>query len=188
MTPSASAKLAARELMRTWGEKPKIFRHWDEAERHFIDIASCLNSPVDGITAVGTVGLCDHNLGLGSLRVELIGAFPSIFTEGPNVAATCAFNAFKDGMPTRPDAIHPNVVRLYDPATSVPHILLTDPFLWDDGPETIDDGEHKTAWLMMVPVSEREVAFANEHGVSALTDRFEDQQIDIFDLRRSSVA
>jgi hypothetical protein len=188
MTPSASAKSAARELMRTWGEKPKVFRHWDEAEQHFIDVASCVNSPVDGVTAVGTVGLSDHNLGLGSPRVELIGAFPSTFADGPNVVATCAFNAFKDGVPTQPDAIHANVVRLYAPATSVPHVLLTDPFLWSDGPRTIDEGDHKTAWLMIVPISEDEVAYSANHGVSALTDRFEEQQIDIFNLHRSSVA
>ena len=97
MTVTPNAKLAFNELTRVWGSRPKVFRHADESERSSINIASLNDNPCEGVTAVGTVGLSDHDLGLGPVRVELIGAFPSSFNEGVNVAATCAFNAFKDG-------------------------------------------------------------------------------------------
>jgi hypothetical protein len=187
MNPSENAKLAFNELVRVWGSRPKVFRHGDEVERNFINVAHLDNSPVEGVTAVGTVGLSDHDLGFGQLRVELIGAFPSSFREGVNIAATCAFNAFKDGLPAVPEAIHPLVVSLYREATPVPHIMLVDPFLWDKGPVSLDAEGFKIAWLMMVPISDSERSFALEKGGTALTSRFQQAQIDIFDLDRASV-
>jgi len=167
--------------------KPQVFRHWDEEEANFIGVASCSDSPVEGVTAVGTLGLSDHHLGMGTVRVELIGAFPSTCSFAPNIAATCAFNAFKDGISTRPDAIHPRVVEVYDPDAKLPHILMVDPFLWDDGPKTLASDNLQIAWLMMVPITEGERQFASERSVAALTDLFEREQIDIFDLARRSV-
>lgn len=187
MAVTELAKAAHRELTRIWGERPTVFRHWDEGAQHHIDVASTINQPVGGCTSVATVGLADYDIGLGFVRVELIGAFPTNFDAAPNIAATCAFNAFKDGIATRPDAIHPNVIRLYCPSTTLPHILLTDPFIWEDGPRTIAASPIDVAWLMMVPISESERQFAQSEGVEALTTLFEQQQIDVFDMNRSSV-
>jgi hypothetical protein len=188
MTPSANAKLAFDELVRVWGSRPKVYRHGDEAERNFVNIAHLQGSPVSGVTAVATLGLSDHDLGMGPVRVELIGAFPSSFEQGVNIAATCAFNAIKDGTLTVPDAIHASVFTLYRSNPALPHIMLVDPFLWDDGPATIDAGGFEVAWLMMVPISESERVFAIENGGAALTSRFEHAQIDIFNLDRQFVA
>jgi antitoxin YqcF len=188
MSISDRGKLAARELMRTWGAKPEVFRHWDEDKRNFVDVATCRNSPVEGVTAAGTLGLSDHELGLNGVRVELIGAFPREFAHGANVLATCAFNAFKDSHPVRPGAIHPDVLSLYRSSPPLPHVLFVDPFLWDDGPHTLTIEGLALAWLMAVPISEGERRFAEEQGADALTSRFEDRKIDIFDLCRPAVA
>jgi hypothetical protein len=188
MEVTPTAKLAAKELFRTWGRRPRIVRHWDERENYSIAVAECENSPIDGVTAVGTVGLSDRDLGMGPVRVELIGAFPAVFEHGPNVAATCAFNAFKDGVPTRPDAIHPHVLSLYLPEPTLPHIMMVDPFLWHEGPETLVCDDFQIAWLMMVPISEKERLFAEQKGPDVLTSLFERHQIDIYDLYRASVA
>jgi len=187
MTPPENAKLAYNELVRLWGNRPTVFRHGDEAELNFVNIAHLEGSPVNGVTAVATLGLSDHDLGLGKVRIELIGAFPSSFKEGVNVAATCAFNAIKDGVPTVPEAIHPSVLSLYRSEPALAHIMLVDPFLWNDGPSTLDAHGSKIAWLMMVPISESERAFAVEQGGAALASRFEQAQIDIFNLDRPSV-
>ena len=187
MNPSVNAKLAFNELVRLWGSRPKVFRHGDDAESSFVNIAHFEDSPVDGVTSVATLGLSDHDLGLGRVRVELIGAFPSSFKEGVNVAATCAFNALKDGVRTAPNAVHSSVLSLYRTHVALPHIMLVDPFLWDNGPSTLDAAGVKIAWLMMVPISDSERVFAIEHGGAALGSRFEQAQIDIFDLDRRSV-
>lgn len=189
MDVSENARLAYDELARTWRCRPQVFRHFDPDEQYGIFIASLEEEPsLRDATAVGTVGLSDHDLGMGMVRVELIGAFPRAFKDGPNVAATCAFNAFKDRMPTRPGAIHPRVVELYRPATSVPHILLADPFLWgDDGPHTLQLGQLRIAWLMMVPITEPERVFALTNGPDALSDKLAMASADILDLARTSV-
>jgi hypothetical protein len=153
---------------------------------HSVDIASCNDSLFDGCISVGTVNLSNHDLGLGRLRVELIGAFPDSFEDAANVAATCAFNAFKDGMPTRPDAIHENVVSLYVRSTALPHVLLADPFLWQDGPNTLQESDLTIAWLMIVPISDNERRFARANGSAALTSLLEHQRVDILDLNRKS--
>ena len=187
MEVSATAKLAAKELLRTWGRKPRVIRHWDERENYSIHVAQCENSPIEGITAVGTAGLSDHDLGMGPVRVELIGAFPAAFEDGPNVAATCAFNAFKDGAPTRPDAIHPHVLSLYLREPTLPHIMMVDPFLWHNGPATLTCDDFQIAWIMMIPISETERLFAERCGPDPLTALFEKHQIDIYNLSRASV-
>jgi hypothetical protein len=187
MEVSDLSRLAARELMRTWGKKPAVFRHWDQREQNSVDIASCEDSPVSGVTAVGTLGLSDHDLGLGKVRVELVGAFPSTFSFAPNVAASCAFNGFKDGVPIRPDAIHPDILSIYFANTQLPHIMMVDPFLWQNGPKTLDCDGLQIAWLMMVPIAESERRFASYEGAATLTALFEREQIDVFDLERSAI-
>jgi hypothetical protein len=190
MTPSANTKLAFNELARLWGERPRVFQHWDEGERNSIHVAS-LDDPSGffDVTGVGTLGLSDHDLGMGPVRVELVGAFPRSFADAGNVAATCAFNAFKDRMPTRPDAVHPRVMELYRSDTPLPHVLLADPFLWDDeGPHTIRCDGFSIAWLMMVPIAESERLFALQHGPRALSYRLEIANADVLDLMRPAVA
>lgn len=187
MEASSSARSVHAELARVWGGKPKVFRHGDELESHSVFVAHLENVPTDGVVSVATIGLSDHDLGMGPVRVELIGAFDATFAEGANIAATCAFNAFKDGWPTRPDAVHVDVVRMYSSTSTVPHILLTDPFLWEQGPQSLKANRFNIAWLMMVPIAEAELAFAEIHGFDQLSQIFEREQIDIFDLFRPSV-
>lgn len=187
MEPSDSARAAHAELVRVWGARPKVFRHADEGELNSINIASLRDDSLGGATAVATLGLSDHDLGLGSLRVELVGAFPEDFGEGPNVAATCAFNAFKDGFPVLPDAVHRGVVAMYRPSASVPHILLTDPFLWQSGPATLELDDIRIAWLMMVPIAESEMQFADANGFAELARLMQAADADILDLQRTSV-
>jgi hypothetical protein len=189
MTPSPNAKQVFEELSRTWKSRPRVFQHWDPSEENSIHIAS-LDDPAGlfDVTGVGTVGLSDHDLGMGPLRVELIGAFPRSFKDAANVAATCAFNAFKDRMPTRPDTIHPRAVELYRSNTPLPHIMLGDPFLWEpDGPVTLQAAGFRIAWLMMVPIAESERLFALQNGPRALADRLEKANADVLDLTRPAV-
>jgi hypothetical protein len=187
MTASDNAKLALAELTRVWRETPKIERHTLENDPDFIDIASSPNSSVAGIVSYSTLGLCDHDIGLTRVRLELMAAFRSNFEEGPHVLATCAFNAFKGGVPTRPDVIHQGAVAIYQPESPLPHVLLTDPFVWNPGPNILDIPEGKLGWLMIVPISDAERLFAAQHGVPRLTKLFEERRIDILNPERASV-
>ena len=44
------------------------------------------------------------------------------------------------------------------------------------------------AWLLAVPITDAEAAYAGQHGAEALEDLFERAQIDLFDLDRDSAA
>lgn len=107
--------------------------------------------------------------------------------EAPNIAATCAFNAFKDGFETRPDVVHRGVMQMYVPDTSVPHIMFANPFLWPDGPKTLDVGDIKIAWLMMVPIAESELQFADAYGFEELNRLMAMEQVEFLDPHRSAV-
>lgn len=189
MSVSEECRLAARELMRTWRAQPQVSRYWDEPERTSVDIAVCENSPWEGITGVGTLGLSEHSLGFAplDLRVELVGAFPASAIEFPNLVSTCAFNIIKEGWPARPGGLHPNVMAMYDLSSTLHHVMLVDPFLWEDGPATLELPQRTIAWLMIVPISESELRFAETAGPDALSGLFEQHSIDIVDLNRVPV-
>lgn len=187
MEPTENNKLAANELWKTWGDRPAIHRHLDAAEENDILIASLEDCPWEGVRAVGTISLSDHDLGMGPVRVELVGAFPATFERAADVAATCAFNAFKDGKPARPDAVHPRVLEMYMPETTTPHILLCDPFVWPLGPKTIKRDDYSIAWLMMMPITQAEWIFGDIHGPEALRSRLEKANADFLDFQRPSV-
>lgn len=65
------------------------------------------------------------------------------------------------------------------------HILLTTPFLWDDL-HPLDDEKNHVTWLMAVPISDKELKYAQEYGTDVLEDVFERKDIDVFDLDRKS--
>jgi competence protein ComGC len=45
----------------------------------------------------------------------------------------------------------------------------------------------KVAWLLAVPISDKEKDFLTENGSDALESLFEEKQIDIFELDRKSI-
>jgi hypothetical protein len=60
------------------------------------------------------------------------------------------------------------------------------PFLWD-GFKTLEIENKSIAWLLIIPISEKEKEYANVNGWEALEDKFEEFNIDIFNLYRRSV-
>ena len=164
-----------------------MHRHWDEPEENWISIATRAECPWDGVTAVGTLGLSEHSLGLSNdLQVEIIGACAKT-ADLSDVLATCAFNVIKDAWPMRPGAIHNDVLQMYDLSKTLAHIMFVAPFLWNDGPKTLHLDGRTITWLMAVPISESELAYAEQNGADALNTLFEERQVDIFDINRLSV-
>ena len=75
---------------------------------------------------------------------------------------------------------------MYRNDTEMQHILLCPPFLWEKL-TTLAMEEKTVAWLLLVPISEREYRFAEANGSDALEDVFVEKQIDVFNLERTSV-
>jgi hypothetical protein len=187
---SESNKKLAKTVAGVFGGTPQVFRYWDEKKASAVDILSCENVPQPGVTSHATIGLSDHSLGdngsTPGLRTEFVAAFGSAFEEGANILSTAAFCVINSKWKIGPGVIYPEIISMYRKKSAMKHVLFSPPFLWDTL-KTQRLSDKTVAWLMLVPVSEKEFQFAESNGSDALEDLFESKQIDIFNLDRPSI-
>ena len=159
---SNDKKRIAKVVSTVFGNTPKIWEYWDNNNIKNIDILTVENSPMEFISSHCTIGLSDYSTGYTvedkSLRVEIVGAFASDYEYAPNILATCAFYVMNSNLKIFHGEILLNVVNEYYPESDMKHILLSTPFLWDDL-HTLDFPEKKIAWLLAIPISEKEFLF-----------------------------
>lgn len=190
MTVTKEKKIIAGTALEAFGGKPSISKYWDENNVSNVDILSTKDRPYEGVTSYSTIGLSDYSIGYSidekPLRIEIVGASATIFEFFPNILSTCAFNIINAKLTITHGKIFKGVIRMYYPDIEMEHVLFTSPFLWGKL-NSIDFIEKKVAWLLAVPISTKELLFAEKEGTEALEDLFEKQDIDIFDIRRNSV-
>ncbi|HBF37741.1 MAG TPA: hypothetical protein DDW50_10505 [Firmicutes bacterium] len=191
MSVSNGNKVIAKATLDAFGGKPIVTKYWDDKKESSIDMLSCVDRPYQGITAYSTIGLSEYSIGFISeeipLRIEIVGACASRFDYFANVLSSCAFNVINTKFTCNPGTIFPKVIGLYKPSSLMQHIFFMSPFLWDDKLKTLQLTERKVAWLLAVPISDKEFTYAKENETDALQNLFEEHQIDIFDLDRRSV-
>jgi antitoxin YqcF len=190
MTISVENKIIAKSALNAFGGKPKVLKYWDENNVSNIDVLSAVNRPYEGITSYATIGLSDHSIEYivdGSLlRVELVGVSANEYEHYPNVLATCAFCVINSSFPIFHGEVFRDLITMYYPESEMRHILFVSPFLWDDL-KTLEFQDKKVAWLLAVPISEKEYRFAQKKGIDSLEQLFEQKDINIFDLERKSI-
>ncbi|MEC1526218.1 suppressor of fused domain protein, partial [Neobacillus niacini] len=168
---------------------PNVFKYWDDNNKSSVDILCCEEKNFEGILSYSTLGLSDFSIGHEEnrrpLRVELVGA--SDFDCFPNILATCAFNIINSQFECSFGTFFTDVVKMYLPESPMKHILFLSPFLWEDKLKTIDFETKQVAWLMAIPISEKEKNYADKNGLKALEQQFDENQINVFDLERASV-
>ena len=104
-----------------------------------------------------------------------------------NVMATAAFCIINTDWSIHPGAIFPNVLGMYKCSDTMKHLMFVPPFLWEDL-ETLSLDSKTVAWLLAVPISDEEYQYAMDNGTDALEKLFEEEQIDLFNIDRESVA
>lgn len=182
----ASALADAFRVGAAFDVMPQVRRYGDPTDHGTIDLLTCADSPQRGITSYGTIGLSRHaRPNATDLRVELVGAFSSAVPGFAEVLANCAFSAINDGAPLRLGVVHGEVMG--DLSATLPHVMFFSPFLWGDAPETLILADKTVAWLMAVPISEVERAYAEIEGANALEALFARADINILDPNRPSV-
>ncbi|MBW8729344.1 MAG: suppressor of fused domain protein [Inquilinus limosus] len=188
MSISAENKALHRYLSTLLGSG-KVHRYWDEAEESSIDILEIKDVPAPKVTTWATIGLSDAQTGLTvtgvPLRVEFIFSSMTVNSRAPNILATCAFNVINSKMKSEPGVIYPRVIEMYYKNIDVAHVLLGNPYLWDMETQKFDT--KVVAWLVAVPISGAEHAFADDKGVDHLERALEARKVDIFNLRRKSI-
>jgi len=190
MTVTKANKIIARTALEAFGGKPNISKYWDENNMSNVDILSTKDRPYESVTSFSTIGLSDYSIGYSvdekPLRVEIVGASATMFELYPNVLSTCAFNIINTKLPITHGEIFKEAVRMYYPDSEMEHVLFTSPFLWEKL-ISLDFIDKKVTWLLAVPISTKELLFAEREGTEALEDLFEEKDIDIFDISRNSV-
>lgn len=184
-------KTIAMAVAKVFGGEPNVQRFWDDGDKNCVDILKCIDKPEEGVTSYATIGLSDAPLYKeGSeypVRLELVGACGSRFEGFDNAIATAAFCIINSKWFCYPGAIFNDVLSMYKMSPSMRHFFFVPPFLWEESLKTMTISKKSVAWLLAVPISDEERAYAEERGADALENLFEEKQIDIFDLERQSV-
>ena len=182
-------KIIARKEANILKGEPSIYEYFNDSETKKIDVLSCKNSIQKGVQAFATIGLNKINIGLTvdekPLRVELVGACDIKDDVFGNIISNVAFEIM-DSEECFPGYIVKDIIGQYVKNTHMKHIFLTTPFLWDELRTISTENEYVT-WLMIVPISEKEMRYVEEYSSDKLEDLFEEKQIDIFNLHRESV-
>lgn len=187
---SEDDKSLVQSLLQAFGGQPSVREYWDDNHVNSIDILSCIDSPHVGVTSYSTLGLSKHRIGFTSdnipLGVEFIGAVGSTYSIFSNILATCAFCIINSKYKCYPGVIFRGVVKMYEGNSDMKHIMFVSPFLWENKLQTLEFSNRHVTYLLAVPISDSELAFAQTKSSDELETVFEQQQIDIFNLYRTS--
>lgn len=108
--------------------------------------------------------------------------------EFARVLVATGLYAIEHGWLLSPGTIVLDVVAEHMDSPHLPHLLLHEPFLWEDSDFASRTLSRKTvAWVLGMPVSQAEGQYCYEHGFNALDELFMEAQPDLFDTQRPSV-
>jgi len=183
-------KQIARYIASVFGGTPHVDEYANDSETLFVGILSCRDRPGEGVTSYSTIKLSDHPMMQGGeefpVRIELAGICENRVTSFPNLLASAAFHIMQSEGVYRPGTVIPDFVRESHMSSTLPHLYLTAPFLWEETLTVLDCGTKRVTWLLAMPISEAEYAYLQEHGDHAFEHLLEEQQVDVFDPERRS--
>lgn len=187
-TPTPFERELGRAIRAVFGSDTKVVRFGDDSGAHDVFIVSGNNSPVDGVTSYGSVGLSRNTQRAGSVdvKVEIVAACASGTPHLDNLVSSCVFDSVKNGTNITYGACIANVIVQYGVSTTLKHVTFVSPFLWQGLDRVIVEGQ-PVLCLLMLPISDAEKAYLEAEGISALEDMFNQEQIDIYDINRISV-
>lgn len=182
-------RMIAKKELEVIGGEPHVYRYWNDIHEKSIDILSCSNRPYSGVASYGTIGLSGCDIGLfvdnKDLRVELLGSCDINQQMFANILASTAFEIMDKGECTYGSVVS-NVLSNYIKDSDMQHVYLMNPFLWERF-NTMETQKMKIAWLLIVPISEEEKNYLIKNGYTELEKKFEQVDIDIFNLNRKSI-
>ncbi|WP_024467446.1 suppressor of fused domain protein [Treponema pedis] len=181
-----------RYVSQAIGVNSEVFAYYDENETHSIDILSC-DDPTDSeVKFYSTIGLSGYpnpiNIKDGSVAnipVELLMAGYKEYEQIPNILSTASFFIIKNKWNCQPGTVFETIVSDYY-RCDMKHIMFTPPFLWEDKLSRVEIDNRKIYPLLLVPISDKELEYKSKYGTDALETLFENEAIDIFDIKRKS--
>jgi hypothetical protein len=181
-------KQIARHVASVFGGTPRVDEYANDSDTLFVGILWSCDRPGAGVTSYSTIKLSDHPMVQDGeefpVRIELVGVCDNSVTTFPNLLASAAFDIMHSEGVYRPGTVIPDLVRQSGVSSTLPHLYLNDPFLWEDKLHTIDVGTKRVTWLLAMPISEAEYAYLQEHGDRAFEHLLAEQQVDVFNPER----
>nr|WP_262482042.1 suppressor of fused domain protein [Capnocytophaga canimorsus] len=146
------------------------------------------------ISFYNTIGLSDfpnkiemNDNSMLNIPVELLMCGYKKYDKIRNILATVSFYISKNKWTCQPGTVFENIVSDYY-VSQMQHIMFVRPFLWEDKLSDLKFGEKKIHCLLCIPISEKELRFKEENGLTSLEKMlFQQKNIDIFDIERESV-
>ena len=187
-TPSPFERDLGKVIRAEFGAETKVVRFGDDDGANDCFIVSGADCPVDGVTSYGSVGLSRHSqrAGTTNMKVEILAACASVTPHIDNLLASCVFDCVKNGASIIYGARISNIVSQYGISSTLEHVTFVAPFLWQ-GLNRLEVLGQDIHCLMMLPISDSELAYLESHGIDALEALFDEHQIDIFDISRQPV-
>lgn len=186
-----SSKLVERKLVEAFGCKPTITSYLDGDGPGSVDIASASDTPDIGITSYSTVNLSDHPMYVGGreheTRVEIAGAAPRQVPRFANVISSAAFGVMNQKLACYPGVVFPDVISRYQLSATMRHVMFSEAYLWPRLDTSLRLPDRLVSWVLVIPIADSELEFANLHGWQSLGRILERHDIDVYDLQRKPV-
>lgn len=175
----------SRKLRDKFGHDTRAVRFADDEEANSVFVISAVNCPVAGVNSYGSIGLYKHaqHMSDKQISVEIVAACASSTPHMDNLLASCVFDSIKNGSNIVYGSCIRNIVAQYEISSTLQNVTFVSPFLWNDLNKVVV-GNTVIYYLMMLPISDSEALYLQTNGIEALERRFNDAQIDIFDINR----
>jgi antitoxin YqcF len=177
-----------RHVQRAFGGSATARAYGDDFGEYKVAVVRGPDCPSAGITSYSTVGLANflQDAGRTQVRVEVVGAAPSIVDDYALTISSCFFEHVRNSSPLVYGAVIRDIVAQYGLSASLPHFTFVAPFLWPSLSRA-QIADQEVYWLYAIPISEPEAGYISSHGIDALEGVFEAEQVDLFNLERLSV-
>jgi hypothetical protein len=184
--PTEKQKELYKKLSPILGVDSKVVRYGDDSNDKSIFILECPDPTDEKVMFYSTIGLMDFPT--DSIKYEILLTGYASFECAGNILSSTAFFVIKDNWKIGNGVVFETLVEMFLPNNKdMKHVLFTSPFLWEDKLEEFKVKNEEVLFLLAVPISDAELQYKNQNGLSALESIFEEKNVDIFDLDRVSV-
>jgi hypothetical protein len=186
-TPSAENQQVARVVDEAFGGDWEATEHSDR-DGHRFHLLTSPDTPQKGLISFSTIGLSDFQP-VGEHRPPLGVELTAVSPHAPfaNVVTATGLCAIQHGWLLHPGLVVLGIVAEHFNDAPLPHLLLIEPFVWDNKVHSRVLATKTVAWVLGVPISQAEAQYCHDHGFDALDELFEQAQPDHFDLSRASI-
>jgi hypothetical protein len=184
-------KQIERLLADAFGGPPQVFRVFHITRKYEVEVLAVPESPEPDLCSLGTMGLWRTPLIAPKFpetsRVELAGIFELNREGAREVLAAAAFRIMRTQKPVPSGTIFLNCLHDWYPKATVPHLFFVPANLWSfPHLQPTRMGALQIQFLQVIPITESESLFAQEHGSQALEAKLLGASANIADLKRNA--